>query len=94
MNTRENCLRALGNLVSMAIDNTKGSKAVDICHKEISAYIDGLETENNKVWQRYKEEHNGICKGMEYLNNHIFDDGYIRIMPSEIEVLFSMLRGE
>ena len=68
MNTKENCLRALGSLVSMAIDNTKGSKAVGICHKEILAYICGLETENKKVWQRYKEEHSQITKALDKIS--------------------------
>lgn len=72
MNTKENCLRELGNLVNMAIDNTKGSKAVEICYREILAYIDGLETENDKLWQRHNEEHNQICKAIEYVKTNEF----------------------
>lgn len=91
MNTKENCLRALGNLVSMAIDNTKGSKSVDICHKEILAYIGGLETENDKVWQRYKEEHNQICKAIQFIKEN---DGKPMLREYYDNDLLNILKGE
>lgn len=35
----EKFLRALGNLQNMAIDNTKNSKAVEICVNDIQNYV-------------------------------------------------------
>lgn len=35
-------LIALGNLQNMAIDNTKGSKAVEICTNDIRTYVERL----------------------------------------------------
>lgn len=35
-------LIALGNLQNMAIDNTKGSKAVEICANDIRTYVERL----------------------------------------------------
>lgn len=35
----EKFLRALGTLSNMAIDNTKGSRAVEICVKDIQNYV-------------------------------------------------------
>lgn len=37
--SEEKFLRALGNLQNMAIDNTKGSKAVEICVNDIQNYV-------------------------------------------------------
>lgn len=38
----EKYLIALGNLQNMAIDNTKGSKAVEICANDIRTYVERL----------------------------------------------------
>ena len=53
-------LIALGNLQNMAIDNTKGSKAVEICTNDIRTYVERL---NNII--------NGIEKYINEVNNMI-----------------------
>ena len=40
---------ALGNLQNMAIDNTKGSKGVDICVLDINEYVAYLQSKIDKV---------------------------------------------
>lgn len=40
---------ALGNLQSMAIDNTKGSKGVDICVLDINEYVAYLQSKIDKA---------------------------------------------
>ena len=40
---------ALGNLQNMAIDNTKGSKGVDICVLDINEYIAYLQSKIDKA---------------------------------------------
>ena len=48
-------LIALGNLQSMAIDNTKGSKAVEICINGIRTYVDRLNNIINQL-EKWLEE--------------------------------------
>ena len=55
----EKYLIALGNLQNMAIDNTKGSKAVEICTNDIRAYVERL---------------NNIIDGMEKFFKYEFDN--------------------
>lgn len=76
----------------MAIDNTKGSKAVDICHKEILAYIDGLETENEKIWQKYKEEYNQITKALDKISK--LKPFIPNEIPSWLDELEKTLKGD
>ena len=52
-------LIALGNLQNMAIDNTKGSKAVEICTNDIRTYVERL---NNIIDELEKY----LKKQMEY----------------------------
>lgn len=40
---------ALGNLQNMAIDNTKGSKGVDICVLDINEYVAYLQSKIDKA---------------------------------------------
>ena len=40
---------ALGNLQNMAINNTKGSKGVDICVLDINEYVAYLQSKIDKV---------------------------------------------
>jgi hypothetical protein len=47
--SEEKFLRALGNLQSMAIDNTKGSKGVDICVSDINEYVVYLQSKIDKA---------------------------------------------
>lgn len=52
---------ALGNLQNMAIDNTKGSKGVDICVLDINEYTAYLQSKIDKVIEYCEEvikEHN------------------------------------
>lgn len=53
---------ALGNLQNMAIDNTKGSKGVDICVLGINEYITYLQSK--------------IDKAIEYIENNTWEDEY------------------
>lgn len=50
---------ALGNLQNMAIDNTKGSKSVDICVLDINEYVAYLQSK--------------IDRAIEYINTWIVD---------------------
>lgn len=55
---------ALGNLQSMAIDNTKGSKAVDICVSGINEYTEYLQSKIDKVEKILK--YDGIVEDIYY----------------------------
>lgn len=55
MSAEEKYLIALGNLQSMAIDNTKGSKAVEICANDIRDYLDKYKIVLDKIKDLLKE---------------------------------------
>jgi hypothetical protein len=54
--SEEKFLRALGTLYNMAIDNTKGSRAVEICVKDIQNYVQQKENIIKEV-REYIEKH-------------------------------------
>ena len=49
-------LIALGNLKNMAIDNTKGSKAVEICTNDIRTYVERLNNIIDEIEKYIKTE--------------------------------------
>lgn len=55
---------ALGNLQNMAIDNTKGSKGVDICVLDINEYVTYLQSKIDKVEKILK--YDGIVEDIYY----------------------------
>ena len=55
MSAEEKYLIALGNLQSMAIDNTKGSKAVEICVNDIRDYLDKYKQVIDKIKEILKD---------------------------------------
>jgi len=75
---------ALGNLQSMAIDNTKGSKGVDICVLDINKYVEYLQSK--------------IDKAIEYIENNLevneHDDYVVYLGKNENELLDILNGGD
>lgn len=74
----EKFLRALGNLQNMAIDNTKNSKAVEICVNDIQNYV--------------KQQKDIIRKAKTYIEKNIVD--YITNYDDLREELLEILNKE
>lgn len=64
--------------------------------EDIQLYILGLETENKKIWQRYREEHEQICDAIEALKKLSskieFCEG-VSWHIKEIDEIISKLKG-
>ena len=77
---------ALGNLQNMAIDNTKGSKGVDICVLDINEYVEYLQSKIDKAnelierklstetYQHLKKLYNDIDSTEEIWEDYEFED--------------------
>jgi len=71
--SEEKFLRALGTLYNMAIDNTKGSRAVEICVKDIQNYV--------------QQKENIIKEVREYIQKGLYsvDGSYVlKILDKEV----------
>lgn len=78
MSAEEKYLIALGNLKSMAIDNTKGSKAVEICANDIRDYLDKYKIVLNKI--------------KELINHYaVEDEDYSKIYNQEEKEILELL---
>ena len=71
----EKYLIALGNLQNMAIDNTKGSKAVEICTNDIRTYVERLNNIIDELEKTLKEEVKGLYNEE---NPMLLDETYIK----------------
>lgn len=69
---------------------------LDELNKALVQQILGLETENKKVWERYREEHEQICRAIGYIEEHKLNRNKVSemLMGDEIVKLLDILRGE
>lgn len=82
--------RLLEENTKLKIDYEK----LDELHKELVKEIMGLETENRKVWERYREFYNQICKAIQYIkdNEYLFIDKHGKVQDT-LEFM-KILKGE
>lgn len=76
---------ALGNLQGMAIDNTKGSKGVDICVLDINGYIEYLQSKIDKAIEYIEKSMNNPQPWHEYLFGD--EDGKVENLDKLLDIL-------
>ena len=100
--SEEQYLIALGNLENMAIDNTKESRAVEICVKDINNYVERLNKELNKYrytpkahFKETMELRNRIARANNYIDQVLLYriPNKTKEVYDDIEKLQSILNG-